>query len=68
LWIIDNDTPNGLLIYAGYISGYKPLVRGGEERVQVTVLGYVAELQRMILRDASGNTTMYIIRKIPQIY
>lgn len=57
-WVVDDDAPNGLLLYVGYISGYSPSVDGPKESVRVVVLGYVAELQRMILRDTAGNTTL----------
>lgn len=57
-WVVDKDTPNGSLLYCGYISGYKPSVQEAEEKVEITVLGYIAELQRTILRDASGNTSI----------
>lgn len=55
-WVVNTDYPNGLLLYAGYISGYKPIIDRVKESVEVTVLGYVGELQRMVLRDGSGNT------------
>jgi hypothetical protein len=57
-WVVDNEAPNGRLLYSGYISGYQPSVKEVEEKVQIIVLGYVTELQRMILRDASGNTQL----------
>jgi hypothetical protein len=58
LWVVDKDSPNGLLLYSGYISGYRPIIQETNERVEVTVLGYIAEFQRYILRDGSGNTTL----------
>lgn len=57
-YAVDNDTPLGTLIYSGYISGYKPIVKIDKEYVEVTVFGYMAELERMILTDGSGNTTI----------
>lgn len=57
-WCVDRENPNGILLYDGYISGYRPRVRGPQETVEVTVLGFVGQLQRMIVRDASGNTTL----------
>lgn len=57
-WVVDDDNPAGLLLYTGYISGYRPIIDGPKETVQVTILGYVGELQRFILRDSSGNTTL----------
>lgn len=58
VWVVDKDSPNGTLLYSGYISGYEPTISEVSETVSVTILGYVAELQRMILRDSSGNTTL----------
>jgi hypothetical protein len=57
-YCVDRDNPNGLLIYTGYISGYKPVLRGVEEYIEVTLFNFVSELQRTILRDSSGNTTL----------
>lgn len=57
-YVIDSDNPNGLLLYSGYISGYQPMVREALEQVEITVLGYVAETQRIMLQDSSGNTTL----------
>ena len=58
VWVVDKDNVDGLLLYVGYISGYRPVINEARESVIITVLGYVAELQRMILRDSSGNTTL----------
>lgn len=57
-YVVDKDNPNGLLLYSGYISGYIPSINKEQEKVEITVLGFAAEFQRMILRDASGNTTL----------
>ena len=58
VWVVDKDNVDVLLLYVGYISGYRPVINEARESVIITVLGYVAELQRMILRDGSGNTTL----------
>lgn len=57
-YCIDKENPNGTLIYSGYISAYAPKVDKEKETVIVTILGFVAQLQRMILRDSDGNTTV----------
>lgn len=57
-YVIDEDSPNGMLLYTGYISGYKPVIDEVTEYIEITLLGYVSEFQRMILRDGSGNTTI----------
>lgn len=57
-WVVNTTYPNGKLLYTGYISGYQPIIDRVTEKVEITVLGYIGELQRMILRDSSGNTTL----------
>lgn len=57
-YVVDKDSPNGTLMYSGYISGYKPVIDKVSETVEVTVLGFVGELGHMILRDSAGNTTL----------
>lgn len=57
-WVVDKENPDGLLLFSGFIVGYKPVVDEINEFVDVTIFSYIAELQRMILRDASGNTTL----------
>lgn len=57
-WVVDRDTPNGQLLFSGYISGYRPVVKGTEEFVEITVFPFAAEFERILLRDSSGNTTI----------
>lgn len=58
LYCVDNDNPNGLLLYSGFIVGYEPTINEASETLNITLFSYVAQLQRMILRDGSGNTTL----------
>lgn len=58
VWVVDKEAVSGRLLYTGYISGYKPIVNEVDEHLEITLLPYSAEFQRMILRDASGNTTL----------
>lgn len=58
IWVVDKEQPNGQLLYTGYISGYRPLIKQAKESVIITVFGFVAETARMILRDSGGNTTI----------
>lgn len=58
MWCVDKDAPNGVRLFSGYISGYMPVVKSSTEYVEVTVFDYSAELERMILRDGDGNTTI----------
>ena len=57
-YVVDKEAPNGKLLYIGYISGYRPIIKQVSEMVEITVLSYAAELQRMYLRDVAGNTTI----------
>jgi hypothetical protein len=57
-WVVDKESPNGKLLYTGYIAGYAPELDEEEEKVQVTLFPFEAELNRMVLRDSSGNTTL----------
>ena len=58
LYVIDIDNPDGLLLYTGFISGYRPVVFKAHETIQITIWGFNHELARMILRDSDGNTTL----------
>lgn len=58
VWVSDKEAPSGRLLYCGYISGYKPVIDGVDEHVEITLFTYITEFQRMILRDSSGNTTL----------
>lgn len=44
----DVDAPNGQLVFMGFISSYIPTM-GGEEKVEVTIRGYGAELQDIVI-------------------
>ena len=54
--VSDRESPNGHLIYSGYITGYRPILEGSKEYVEVTIFSWVGELSRYFLRDGSGNT------------
>lgn len=57
-YVVDNSQTNGLLIYSGYISGYKPVLQGDTQFVEVTCFNYSSELQRLLFRDSGGATTV----------
>lgn len=48
VYVVDNDLPNGQLIFQGFISNYQP-VYGANERIEVTLLGYGAELDQFVI-------------------
>lgn len=54
----DTDSATGVTIYNGYISKYAPTLSQGKEYISVTCLGYVTELERFILEDNTGKTTL----------
>lgn len=54
----DKDAPNGTLIYSGFISGYRPVLDGHKEYMEVTLLHNVAEMSSFILRTTSGTTNI----------
>lgn len=58
VYVVDNDNPSGLLIYCGFIVGYEPTINEASETLKITLFSYVAQLQRMVLRDGAGATTL----------
>jgi hypothetical protein len=66
-WCSDRDQPNGIKIFTGYISAYSPTLNGNEQYVDITVLGYVTEASRRIVRQgaAASSTTVSYASKDP---
>lgn len=58
LWCFDRESPNGVLLFRGFISAYRPVLQGHQEFVEVTVMNYVAQLNDIMLRDSTGLTTV----------
>lgn len=58
VFCFDKEAPNGQVIFYGYISGYKPIIKKASEYIEITLFDFTAELQRIVLRDGSGNTTI----------
>ena len=56
IYVYDRQHPNGLLFYRGFISGYKPVLDGNKEYVEITILSYIFELGYYMLRDGTGAT------------
>lgn len=56
VWCFDREAPNGVRIYRGYVSGYRPIVEGSNEYVEVTLLSYLAETSGIIVRGSDGST------------
>jgi len=55
-WCFDRNAPNGVLIYTGFISGYRPVLDGHKEYIEITLLHYVTEMSNIMLRNANGDT------------
>lgn len=56
IWVYDRQFPNGQRLYRGFISGYRPVLDGNKEYVEVTILSYIFELGYYMLRDGTGAT------------
>ena len=54
-WCFDKQAANGVLVYTGFISGYRPILDRHSEYVEITLLHYIAEMSNIMLRD--GNDT-----------
>lgn len=49
---VDENNPSGRLIYSGFISAYKPYVRGSDQGVEVVCLGLCSLLSLAFYKDA----------------
>lgn len=56
LWCFDNDSPNGRLLFSGYISRYEPKNDGANDIIEVHFLGYHQRLKDFIFENAQGVT------------
>jgi hypothetical protein len=56
VYCFDRDAPNGILLYKGFISGYRPILEGNDEIIEITILSYMAETSGIMLREGNGNT------------
>lgn len=54
----DRDAPTGALIYSGVITGYRPILDGAKEYVEITLLHTISEFSHIVLRNAAGETTI----------
>lgn len=58
-YVIDSDNPSSpQLLYRGFISMYAPVLDRGKEYIEVTLLPYISIASKIILREASGATTV----------
>ena len=56
VYCFDKDAVSGILIYSGYVSGYRPILEESEEYIEITLLHFVSEMSNISLRDGTGNT------------
>lgn len=57
-WMGDTESANAKLIYSGFISGYAPTLDGVSQYVDVTVMGYAAQMTSLFLQDNAGYTAV----------
>lgn len=58
IYCYDFDAPQGILLYSGFISGYRPILSKHSEYLEVTLLHTISEMSKIMVRDGSGNTTI----------
>lgn len=58
IWCFDDDAPDGVKIFAGYISRYDPRNDGPADSVIVYCLGYHTQMKEYLYETASGVTTI----------
>lgn len=67
-YVVDKERPSGKLLYTGYIASHRPELRAGDrEQVSITLFPYDVELNRIILRDEDGNTTLTYTSQDPAL-
>ena len=59
VWCYDRDAINGTMIYSGFISGYRPVLDGHSEYIEVTLLPYLVECSNIMLRSGSDTQVSY---------
>lgn len=59
IYVYDQDAPNGVKKFDGYISSYKPRFTSQGDRVDVTLLSYGLKMDEMYLEDAGSTTLTY---------
>lgn len=58
IYVYDKESPNGSLLYVGYINSYSIIIEGDKELIEVEIWGDSARLGDFILEDSSGNTAL----------
>lgn len=58
IWCFDDDAPEGVKIFGGYISRYDPRNDGPADSIAVYVLGYHSQMRDYMYETAAGVTTI----------
>lgn len=56
VWCFDNDAPNGIKVFSGFISRYEPVNDGPMDYIAVYCLGYHSKLSDFIYENSQGET------------
>lgn len=59
IYAIDSENQTGRLIYTGFISQYKPYIRGADQGVEVNLLGLVSLLQLAYYKNGANFTVTH---------
>jgi hypothetical protein len=65
IWLFDRNTPDGQLLYRGFISTYTPNLIGGKELIDIILLPYGTKLQRTMLEALNGDTSVPYLTQDP---
>ena len=58
-WIQDGDAVNGIRIHTGFIASYEININAdGKKIINVHVVSYTVEAEKLVAKDGSGNTTL----------
>ena len=67
VYCFDRDTGStGILVYDGYIAKYNPIVDGHQEKIEVILWTYAAEMARTIHETAAESTTINYAAQNPK--
>jgi hypothetical protein len=58
IYVYDKESPNGQLLYTGYINAYSTIIENNKQYIEVEIWGLSATLNDFILEDTLGNTAI----------
>jgi hypothetical protein len=59
VYVSDRQSPNGQLIYRGYINSYAPVFENDQQYIEVELWGYISRLSQVMLKDGNATTVTY---------